>query len=73
MPSWVSRHTTCELDRNLYWSALEQDEREAIDPSNIIKGGKKTGSGYKPGMYAEPGDEEVGFPISSRSMWESKY
>ncbi|KAH8744566.1 hypothetical protein F5883DRAFT_589552 [Diaporthe sp. PMI_573] len=39
-------------------AALEQDEKEAIDNSNILKGGRTRGA-TKPGAtYQEPGDEE---------------
>ncbi|KAJ9652371.1 hypothetical protein H2198_008375 [Neophaeococcomyces mojaviensis] len=38
-------------------AALEQDEAEAIDKSNILKGGRTRGA-EPSGSYVEPGDEE---------------
>lgn len=36
---------------------IEQDEAEAIDKSNILKGGRTRGA-EPSGSYVEPGDEE---------------
>ena len=41
-----------------------QDERAAIDPNNIIDGGRTRGAAKKAGTYTEPGDEE-GMPSAS--------
>ncbi|KAK0968785.1 hypothetical protein LTS01_016580 [Friedmanniomyces endolithicus] len=43
---------------------LAQDERAAIDPNNIIYGGRTRGAAKKAGTYTEPGDEE-GMPPAS--------
>ncbi|KAK3110406.1 hypothetical protein LTR53_014407 [Teratosphaeriaceae sp. CCFEE 6253] len=39
-------------------ATLEQDERAAIDPSNIIDGGRTRGAAKASGTYREPGDDE---------------
>ncbi|KAK4893801.1 hypothetical protein LTR27_007826 [Elasticomyces elasticus] len=37
---------------------LEQDEKSAMDKSNIIEGGRTRGAAKKAGTYTEPGDED---------------
>jgi len=37
---------------------LQQDEADAIDKSNILKGGQRTRGAKPTGSYNEPGDEE---------------
>ena len=45
------------MDGKLKQSFPERDEADAIDKSNILKGGRTRGA--KPsGQYTEPGDEE---------------
>jgi len=39
-------------------AALEQDEDEAINKNNILKGGRTRGVKPTGGIYREPGDEE---------------
>ncbi|KAH8808660.1 hypothetical protein F5884DRAFT_378690 [Xylogone sp. PMI_703] len=38
--------------------ALEEDERDAIDKGNILRGGRTRGAKPTAGGYNEPGDEE---------------
>ncbi|KAK5659541.1 hypothetical protein OQA88_743 [Cercophora sp. LCS_1] len=44
---------------------LQQDEREAIDKSNIIKGGRTRHARPLGGSYEEPSDEQMGLTKES--------
>ncbi|KAK5117949.1 hypothetical protein LTR62_003993 [Meristemomyces frigidus] len=43
---------------------LERDDKDAIDQSNVIDGGRTRGAAKKAGSYTEP-DDEAGMPDPS--------